>query len=274
MTIQTAVLIETLTALGDIAGSRSAFNQVRSSEASYAAARIRLALSFQQAGDKAQALKIAQDAHAVLPADEGILVVYAELLRDAERFPEAIEVLTKLIDRPGQKANDARLYYLRGANEERSGHWPEAEADLRKSLKLSPNEADVLNYLGFAWVDRGEHLKEALDMLQRAVALAPDSGAIIDSLGWARFRIKDFTGAVRDLERAVYLDPADPEINDHLGDTYWRMGRHTEATYQWRHVLTLRPDPRLTSRVEAKLSNGLSDPEVPGPSVGESRGPH
>ena len=264
---------ETLGAIGDIPGSRAAYNQVRSGDPSYPAARVRLALSYQMAGDKAQALKIAQEAHAALPSDEATQVVYAELLRDSDRFPEAINVLSKLIDRPGQKSNDARLYYLRGANEERSGRWPEAEADLRKSLKLSPNEADVLNYLGFAWVDRGEHLKEALDMLQRAVALAPDSGAIIDSLGWARYRVKDYAGAVRDLERAVYLDPADPEINDHLGDAYWRLGRRTEAAYQWRHVLVLRPEPGLKSRIEGKLANGLPDalPVGPSTSVGKGR---
>ena len=250
---------ETLAAINDTTGSRAAYLQVKPSDPSYPAARVRLALSYQQAGDKAQALKIAQDANSQRPGDQATEVVYAELLRDSDRFDDAIKVLTAMIDQPGQRGADGRLYYLRGANEERSGHWPEAEADLRKSLKLAPNEADVLNYLGFAWVDRGEHLKEALDMLQRAVALAPDSGAIIDSLGWARYRLNDFAGAARDLERAVYLDPSDPEINDHLGDAYWRVGRRVEATYQWRHVLVLKPDAKLKANVESKLANGLPD---------------
>ena len=254
---------ETLSQLGDLTGSRAAFLQVRPGSPSYTAARIRLALSFQQVGDRTQALKITHDALAAAPGDVETEVVYAELLRDAQRYEEAIAVLNGIVTRAGPGGVDARIYYLRGANEERSGKWHEAEADLKHSLKLAPNAPDVLNYLGFAWVDRGEHLKEALEMLQRAVALAPDSGAILDSLGWARYRTRDYAGAVRDLERAVFLEPADAEINDHLGDAYWRNGRQTEARYQWQHVLTLDPDARIRTSVETKLEHGLEPLSLP-----------
>jgi tetratricopeptide (TPR) repeat protein len=253
---------ETLAQLGDATGSRAAYLQVKPGRPSYTAARIRLALSFQQVGDRTQALKIVRDALAAAPGDVETEVVYAELLRDAQRHDEAIQVLSGIIARNGGHGVDSRIYYLRGANEERSGKWAEAEADLKHSLRLAPNAPDVLNYLGFAWVDRGEHLKEALDMLQRAVSLAPDSGAIIDSLGWARYRLRDYPGAVRELERAVFLEPGDAEINDHLGDAYWRKGRQAEARYQWRRVLTLNPETRLRSAVEGKLEHGL-DPLPP-----------
>ena len=252
---------ETLEQMGDQVGARAAFLQVKTSSAAYSGARLRLALSFQQAGDRMQALKIAKDAASASAADASAQIVYGEMLRDAQRYDDAILVLNGVIAASGPKGADARLYYLRGANEERAGRWSEAEADLRKSLRLAPNEPDVLNYLGFAWVDRGEHLKEALDMLQRAVALAPGSGAILDSLGWARFRLKDFPGAVRDLERAAFLEAADAEINDHLGDAYWRTGRRVEAKYQWRRVLTLSPDDKLKARIEQKLKDGLDPPQ-------------
>ena len=41
---------------------------------------------------------------------------------------------------------------------ERTGRWKEAEADLTLALKLRPDEAELLNYLGYAWIDRGERL--------------------------------------------------------------------------------------------------------------------
>lgn len=252
---------ETLEQMGDQVGGRAAFLQVKPSSAAYSGSRLRLALSFQQAGDRVQALKIAKDAATASASDASAQIVYAEMLRDAQRYDDAIGVLNGVIAAAGPKGAESRLYYLRGANEERAGRWPEAEADLRRSLRLSPNEPDVLNYLGFAWVDRGEHLKEALDMLQRAVALAPGSGAILDSLGWARFRLKDFQGAVRDLERAAFLEASDAEINDHLGDAYWRTGRRVEARYQWRNVLTLSPEDKLKARIEQKLKDGLDSPQ-------------
>ncbi len=59
------------------------------------------------------------------------------------------------------------------------------------------------------------------------------------------------------LRQAVELEAGDPEINNHLGDAYWRVGRRIEAEYQWRRVLTLDPDDKIKADVEAKLTGGL-----------------
>jgi hypothetical protein len=61
----------------------------------------------------------------------------------------------------------------------------------------------------------------------------------------------------------VFLEPGDAEINDHLGDAYWRSGRPIEARYQWGHVLTLNPDNRIRAAVETKLEHGLDPTSLP-----------
>ncbi len=50
-------------------------------------------------------------------------------------------------------------------------------------------------------------------------------------------------------------------MNDHLGDAYWRVGRKTEAQFQWRRVLSLNPSDKLRARAEAKLASPLG-PDV------------
>jgi tetratricopeptide (TPR) repeat protein len=73
-------------------------------------------------------------------------------------------------------AGDRRLiglYYARGVALERSNRWGDAERDFRAALKMNPERADVLNYLGYTWVDKGEHLDEAVGMLEKARALRP-----------------------------------------------------------------------------------------------------
>jgi Flp pilus assembly protein TadD len=112
-----------------------------------------------------------------------------------------------------------------------------------------------MNYLGYSWVDRGEHMQEGLAMIQRAVALRPDSAAVIDSLGWAYYRMRDYPRAVENLEHAVELDSGDPTLNDHLGDVYWRVGRRTEARYQWQRALSFNPDD--PAPIQQKLERGL-----------------
>jgi Flp pilus assembly protein TadD len=114
-----------------------------------------------------------------------------------------------------------------------------------------------LNFLGYSWIDRGENLHQALAMVQKAVDANPKSGAMIDSLGWAYYRLGQYNAAVDKLEQAVAIEAGDPDVNNHLGDAYWRVGRQTEARFQWTRVLTLEPSDKLRAEVEAKLKNGL-----------------
>lgn len=176
----------------------------------------------------------------------------ADMYRNQGSFSEADALYTALI---AEQSQDWRLYFSRGAARERLERWPEAEADLRRALELSPDQPDTLNYLGYMWIDRGEHLQEGLDMIRRAAELRPMSGAIIDSLGWAYYRLGDYALALEWLEAAVRLEPADATLNDHLGDAYWQLGRRVEARFQWQRALTLEPDD--PDAIRAKIENGL-----------------
>ena len=130
-----------------------------------------------------------------------------------------------------------RSFYLRGIAYERLKIWELAEADLLVAYGLVPNNAHVLNYLGYSWIDRGENLQEGFNLLRKAVDLRGNDGAIMDSLGWAYYRLGDYDSSVAYLERAVALSPDVSEILDHLGDAYWQVGRRLEAKFQWKRAL-------------------------------------
>ena len=124
-------------------------------------------------------------------------------------------------------------------------------------MKINPNRADVLNYLGYSWVEKGQHLDQAVGMLEKARALRPMDGFIADSVGWAYFRLGRYQDAVRTLEEAVQLAPGAPDVNEHLGDAYWRAGRKIDARYQWQHALQLNPGAKEKPVLERKLQFGL-----------------
>ena len=151
------------------------------------------------------------------------------------------------------------LYYVRGIAYERSKQWPKAESDLKKALELAPDQALVMNYLGYSWIDQGLRLEEGMALIKKAVELKPDDGYIVDSLGWAHYRLGKYDDAVRELERAVELRPQDPVMNDHLGDAYWKVGRKIEARFQWSHAKDLKPEPAELPKIEAKLKDGLPE---------------
>jgi Flp pilus assembly protein TadD len=251
--------------LGDTDGSRVAYAHPKPGSLEYATAQAKLAWSYQQADDKDTALKMARAAAAT--GDFESRVNLADLLKADEKWAEAVEVMNGVIA-DAKPQPDWRLYYSRGTALERLGRWPEAEADLKSALKQQPNEPELLNYLGYSWIDRGEHLQEALGMVQKAVASDPRSGAMVDSLGWAYYRLGDYKKAVERLEEAVELEAGDPEINNHLGDAYWRVGRKDEAQFQWRRVLTLKPDDKIKLSAENKLASGLG-PDGPAPKLAD-----
>jgi Flp pilus assembly protein TadD len=69
----------------------------------------------------------------------------------------------------------------------------------------------------------------------------------------------DYQNAVTYLERAVEFEPTDSEINEHLGDAYWKIGRHEEAKFQWRRALSFEPKEERVAPLQTKLDSGLSD---------------
>ncbi|WP_425100940.1 tetratricopeptide repeat protein [Tropicibacter sp. S64] len=208
----------------------------------------------------AEVLKALSESHPELPV---VHSAYADLMRQMERFDEAITGYTKALD--GFSEIGERqwfLYYARGICNERADHWDAAEADFRKALELSPEQPNVLNYLGYSLVEKKEKLDEALDMIERAVAAQPNSGYIVDSLGWVLYRLGRYEEAVSPMERAAELMPIDPIVNDHLGDVYWSVGRKMEAQFMWKRALSFvdwedASEEANPERIKRKIEVGL-----------------
>lgn len=209
------------------------------------------------------ALKAAQTLTAERPDLAAAWVSLGDLLRQTDRWAEAITAYDRalsLLDKdPDPQAKWFPLY-ARGIALERSGQFDRADADMQAALKLQPDQAPILNYLGYSWVDRNVRLEEGLALIQKAVRLRPDDGYILDSLAWAYYRMGRYADAVAPMERAVSAMSDDSLVNDHMGDIYWRVGRKREAEIQWRRALSLWTEKdRDTNpdRIRAKLEVGL-----------------
>lgn len=239
----------------DAQGARAAYGKLGPADPDYIAARSKLAWSYQRAGDAKRAIEIAREADRVVPGRGGDLIL-AELLRADEQYEEALRLMTSALER---RPDDWRIRFARATVLEQMDRWPEAESDLKMALLKAPDEPELLNYLGYSWIDRNVHLDEAITMVERASAADPRSAAMIDSVGWGYYRKGDYKKAQAHLEKAVEMMPGNPEINDHLGDLYWRIGRRLEAEFQWRRVLTLEPDDKMKAKAELKLKNGLGE---------------
>ena len=144
----------------------------------------------------------------------------------------------------------------------RSDSVVRAEPMLRRVLKLQPDHATALNFLGYSFADEGIRLEEALEMIQRAVELDPWNGAFLDSLGWVYFQMGRYDEARAPLESAAREFPADAVILEHLGDLYRELGESDLARSAWSQALD--QDPEDPSKLEAKIAHlSSSDREQP-----------
>ena len=158
---------------------------------------------------------------------QGVPLVLAEaqLLRDANEFKEAFELLGKALD--GQPENPDLLYdYAMLA--ERIDRVDILERSIRKVIAVRPDYAHAYNALGYSLADRNLRLEEARELIEMALKLAPRDYYIIDSMGWVLYRMGQNTEAVQYLRRAFAGRP-DAEIAAHLGEVLWVSGARAEA---------------------------------------------
>ncbi|MBS0279286.1 MAG: tetratricopeptide repeat protein [Proteobacteria bacterium] len=223
-----------------------------------AAAIIQIAIDEGRLGNNDQAIADLKTVIAKSPNDVAAWTSLADAYRAASKDQEAIDAYTKAIAllNPPDK-DDWQLFFARAVCEENLKQYAAAEADLNTALKMSPDQPQVMNYLGYTWVDQGRNLPQALALLEKARALSPYDGYIVDSVGWAYFRLAQYKLAAEALQAAVLLVPGDATINEHLGDAYWMSGRKLDARFQWNHALAFNTDPKAKVEIEKKLADGL-----------------
>ena len=241
--------------------AREAFGSVTTADPLiYAEAQYSIGESFIRDEMPEEALAAFRRADAAAPDQPRMALALSGQLLGMGFTEEALGVL----NRPGINTVDQNpvIRFQRGAALERLGRLDEAEAELWAALQAAPDNATILNFLGYMWVDTGRRVDEGAEMLARAHAAAPEDGNIQDSLGWAQYRQGQYETAVVTLEAAVEKEPGNAEINDHLGDAYWQVGRQREAQWQWTRVLTLDPDAERRAEIERKLVEGLTEPTL------------
>jgi tetratricopeptide (TPR) repeat protein len=226
----------------------------------YRMAQVQAALNQQRLGRGDAAVVDLKKLVVADPGDSESWVALGDTYRAAEKYAEAItayDAAEKAIGTPARR--DWPMFYARAMAKERLKRLDDSEIDIQIALKLSPDQPELLNYLGYSWVDRGRKIPEALAMLEKARKLRPYDGYIVDSVGWAYYQLGRYDEAAKTLNVAVLLVPSDPTINDHLGDALWRSGKKIAARFQWNHAITFSSNDDDKSVIERKLKTGLSE---------------
>ncbi len=211
---------------------------------------------------KAEALALLQAARLKRPKATDLILLEAQQREANKDLAGAATLYRSLVqdaDATGAK-NGRRVTYrlLLAQALNQQGDWQAGKAVLEEALVLAPQNALILNSLGYGLLERREDVKRGFELVSKAHALAPQSPAITDSLGWGHYLNGDYAKAVPLLEMAVEGAINDVTINEHLGDAYWQVGRAIEARYAWR-AAALRAEGDEAKRITAKIDTGWSE---------------
>ncbi|WP_237066305.1 tetratricopeptide repeat protein [Microbulbifer guangxiensis] len=172
---------------------------------------------------------------------EHFYVMEANLLR---KYDQPAQALTLLDQALGQHPDSGRLIYVQSLIHEQLGNTAAFEQGVRQLLARDPDNATLLNALGYKLLDDDSRLQEALELITRALELKPDDPAIIDSMGWVQYRLGNHAEAVRYLEQALEKLP-DHEIAAHLGEVLWMQGNRERAMQVWQQGLEINPESEI-----------------------------
>ncbi|MFZ5722284.1 MAG: tetratricopeptide repeat protein [Pseudomonadota bacterium] len=224
------------------------FQNVRGAQ--FVAAQVQVAYAWQKLGRLADARALIASLRRQTPeAASQLYVAESELLARAGDAAGARALLDQAL---ATLPDDDDLRYARAMAAERLGQLDVVEADLRLLLAEHPDNAMLLNALGYTLADRTTRYAEAQALIEQALALAPDDPAIIDSMGWVLFRLGRVEEAVPWLRRAYALSP-DPEIAAHLGEALWTLGKRREAKRIWERARIVDPDNAALQRTLERL---------------------
>ena len=138
----------------------------------------------------------------------------------------------------------------------------ESVRNFESLLKDRPEDASLLNALGYSLADRNQKLPRAETLIRKALEASPDNPAFLDSLGWVRFRRGDIPGALPYLERAYRIFP-DAEIASHWGEALWVSGKQAEARALWARSLARSPDSKPLRATIERLTGTKMEPAPP-----------
>jgi tetratricopeptide (TPR) repeat protein len=224
--------------------------------------RGRAARLLMKRNDRAAAFRLLDD-YAAKERSETLDVEFAKaaLLEDNGNITEAIALmqlaLEQFPDHPGVRYQIALI-------QDKAGLTRDSVRSFESLLKDRPEDASLLNALGYSLADRNQKLPRAEQLIRKALVASPDNPAFLDSLGWVRFRRGDIPGALPHLERAYRIFP-DAEIASHWGELLWVSGKQSEARALWARSLARSPDSKpLRSTIE-RLTGAKMEPVPPAP---------
>jgi tetratricopeptide (TPR) repeat protein len=130
--------------------------------------------------------------------------------------------------------------------------YAESDSSYEKALKLTPDNAYVLNNYSYYLSLRKQNLEKAKQMSAYSNKLEPDNNSFLDTYAWILFCMEDYKGAQEWQEKAIKAGgDKSGTIIEHYGDILFKLGKKDEAVSQWKRAKELGVD---STTIERKIA--------------------
>ena len=160
-------------------------------------------------------------------------------------FDKAINVLNQ-----NQKAKYYKVYYYKGYSYMVMGMLDQASENFRKAKQHSKSFVEVYNGLGVMYsqystrnditnIRRKNLLNAAKKEFLKALEYDHENDIALNNLGEAEYRLGQYGRAIKNYDRAIFLNPIDPILYTNRGFAYQGQKKYTEACHNYNIAIKL-----------------------------------
>jgi len=152
-------------------------------------------------------------------------------------YNEAIKSINRAVDLQPEEdtALLSQMYSVLGDIYNTTKQGTLSDSAFEHALRLTPNNATVLNNYAYYLSERNLRLSEAEKMSQRSLALQPNTSTFMDTYGWILYKEGKYKEAAEYIQKAIDADGAnaDATLYEHLGAVYYKLNDKEKAVQLW-----------------------------------------
>lgn len=152
-------------------------------------------------------------------------------------YPDAIKAFNRAIDL--QPEDDtallSQMYSVLGDVYNTTKQTALSDSAFEHALRLTPDNATVLNNYAYYLSERNVRLSEAEKMSARSLQIQPNTSTFLDTYGWILYKEGKYNDAKNYIQKAIDADGAnaDATLYEHLGAVYYRLNNIDKAVQLW-----------------------------------------
>jgi len=133
------------------------------------------------------------------------------------------------------------ISFIMAERQYREGNYREALAEYNRSIALKPDNADVLEGRGNAWLKTGD-TGRAIEDYTRAINLKTNKAELYNYRGFVYAGRGETEKAIADFTQALRLKPGYTDALANRSRAYYQLGDHSKAIDDCTQLIALEPE--------------------------------